>query len=135
MFFTQLCSEANAVTQLSKSPAHWLTTAQLRPAPDTTFPLCSPSQSAPGLLRVVPLFLCCICRTSWPVRQLQSSTQPKLFSMSAPFLPRTHSKKIKHYCDIWNLKLHAFVCMWKTDYNPFFFFQHFPRGTFELRCL
>lgn len=126
VFFTQLCREANTVTQLSKTPAYWLITAQLWPAPDTTFPLCSSSQFTQGLLRVIPLFLCCICRTSWPVQQLQSSSRPKLFSISAPFLLRTHSKKIKHYCDIWNLKLHAFICMWKTDYESLFSFNIFP---------
>lgn len=48
--FTQLCTDANAVTQLRKDPAYWLIMAQLRPVPDATFPLYSWSQFTQGLL-------------------------------------------------------------------------------------
>lgn len=55
--FTQLCRDANTVTQLHKTPAYWLILAQLRPAPDATFPLYSWSQFAQGLLEM-SLFSC-----------------------------------------------------------------------------
>lgn len=74
------------------------------------------------ILTVVPLFLCCIHRASWLVKQSQSSSsQQTLLSISPLLTPHTHSLQIKHYFDIWNLKVHAFISMWKTDYNFFVF--------------
>lgn len=55
--FTQLCRDANTVTQLHKTPAYWLIIAQPWPAPDTTFPLNNWSQFAQGLLKTF-LFSC-----------------------------------------------------------------------------
>ena len=127
--FTQLCRHASSVTQLRKVPPRRLIVAQPRFAPDAAFPLHSRSQFTQGLSEL--LFPAQCPQTSWPARHCAGSSPPKKAPPYPPPPCISTSQQIKRHSDIWNLKLHAFISMWKTDYQGFFsLFQHFPPRLF-----
>lgn len=106
--FTQLCRDADAAAQLHKPPAYWLIVAQPGPPPPQTqhFRFTADLSSLQDYLR----------RSSFPVLHPQSllAKNPSPFPHS---LAPCTSTGIEHHYNIWILKLHALIHMWKTDYD------------------
>lgn len=65
--FTQLCRDANTVTQLQKKPSLLADLSSALAYPRHNISVLQLISVHSRIIREVPLFLCCICRASWPV--------------------------------------------------------------------
>lgn len=132
--FTQLCRVANTVTQLNKTQCLLADRSSALACSRHNISALQLISVRSRIVRVVPLFLCCICRTSWTAATVtvQQSAKTPLHISPVPSAYTFIEKK--HNFDIWNLKLHA-ECGKAIIILFFSFFQHFPLGSVELRCL